>query len=412
MLTATSTPLDDTDVSLSVQYEHIITDRQLIDYCDSISSADAIAFDTEFVSEDSYRPDLCLIQVAAAGHLAVIDTHAVGDLVPFWQLLAHEGHETIVHAGREELRFCRHAIGQGPWQLFDVQIAAGLIGLEYPAAYGTLISKLLGTKLNKGETRTDWRRRPLSPRQIEYALQDVIHLEPLRDVLRRKLERLGREAWVESEIAAWQQQVEAAESAERWRRVSGISGLSARSLAIVRELWLWREAEAELRDRPARRVLRDDLIIELAKRQTADLKRIRVVRGLERGDLQRHLPKLAACIERAMSLPDQQCPRNVRGASGPQLNLLVQFITTALGSICRAAQVASSLVGTNQDVRDLVCYHMNIDGAAAEGPPALAHGWRAEVVGKLIERLLEGELSIRITNPLSDEPLSFEPLDR
>src|SRR5207244_2461404 len=152
----------------------------------SIAGSGAIAFDTEFVSEDSYRPDLCLVQVAAAGKLAVIDPHAVEDLAPFWNLLAAEGHETIVHAGREEFRFCRRAIGRRPARLFDIQLAAALIGLEYPAAYGTLISRLLGQRLGKGETRTDWRKRPLTPVQLEYALQDVIYLEPLRDLIHER----------------------------------------------------------------------------------------------------------------------------------------------------------------------------------------------------------------------------------
>jgi ribonuclease D len=392
-----------------VQYENITTERELIDFCEVASSAKSIAFDTEFVSEDSYRPDLCLIQVAAGPRLAVIDTKVVTDVTPFWRMLSADGHQTVVHAGREEFRFCRGAIGQRPRNLFDVQIAAGLIGLEYPAAYNTLISKLLGKTLQKGETRTDWRRRPLSQRQLEYALQDVVYLEPLRDILESRLEKLGRRTWLDAEMASWQDQLEAAESDQRWRRVSGISGMTPRSLAIIRELWRWREIEAESRDRPAKRVLRDDLIVELAKRQTADIKRIRAVRGLERGDLQRHLPKLARCIERALSLPDSQCPRIIRGGGGPQLNLLGQFLTTALGCICRAATVAPSLVGTGQDVRDLIAYRLGLNDVSQTELPALAQGWRAEVVGHSIDELLAGQLSIRITDPLSEQPLAFEP---
>jgi ribonuclease D len=391
-----------------VRYDQINSDRQLLEFCESISRAPAIAFDTEFVSEDSYRPDLCLVQVAAEGRLAVIDPKSVEDVTPFWKLLASDGHETIVHAGREEFRFCRQAVGKRPHNLFDVQLAAALIGLEYPAAYGTLIAKLLGKRLGKGETRTDWRKRPLSSNQLEYALQDVLYLEPLRHLIHERLDKLGRLSWLAGEIEAWQTDLEQFETAERWNRVAGISGMSARSLAIVRELWRWREQEAERRDRIPKRILRDDLLVEIAKRQVSDPKRLRAVRGMERGDLQRHLPDLGHCVERALELPDDQLPRFSRGDAGPPLNLLGQFLATALGSICRSAQVAPSLVGTAQDVRDLIAYRLGLNGADAE-PPILATGWRAEVVGNLIDELLHGRLSIRITDPLSDHPLVFEP---
>ena len=230
---------------------------------------------------------LCLIQVAAGGRLAVIDALAVADLRPFWETIAAEGHETIIHSGRGELEFCLQAIDRLPARLFDVQIAAGLVGIEYPAGFSTLIAKLLGESAQKHETRTDWRRRPLSDRQIQYALEDVHYLPPIRDALHAKLVELGRLAWMDEEMAAWQDVVRRSLSQERWRRVSGNTGLDARSLAIVEELWKWREGEAQRRDSPARRVLRDDLIVELAKRQTADIRRIHAVRGMERGDLHR-----------------------------------------------------------------------------------------------------------------------------
>ncbi len=388
-------------------YDHITTDRQLADFCRDLAREPAIGFDTEFVSEDTFRPELCLIQVAAGDRLAVIDTLAVSDVAPFWQLLGAPGHETIVHAGREELLFCLDAAGRPPTALFDLQIAAGLVGYEYPAGYGSLMFKLLGQRLEKGETRTDWRRRPLSERQIEYALDDVRHLKPMRDVLAGRLADLGRIDWLASEMAAWQQDVAATRSRERWWKVSGISGLSSRSLAVVRELWRWRDLEAQKRDCPAKRVLRDDLIVELAKRRSADAKQIRAVRGMERGDLQRLMPKLVGAIEAALALPDHECPKPASREVPPQINLLGQFISSALTSICRSAQVAPSIVGTASDVRDLVAHELGYAQPDDE-PPVLGQGWRAEVVGRLIEELLAGKVSVRIRDPHADEPLAFE----
>ncbi len=388
-------------------YDHITTDEQLVRFCTEISSAAAIAFDTEFISEHTFRSDLCLIQVAVAGRLAVIDTVAVKNVQPFWDLIVADGHETIVHAGREELCFCLDATGKRPTRLFDIQIAAGLAGFDYPAGYGSLLSKLTGQQLNKGETRTDWKRRPLNKQQLEYALDDVRHLEAMRNKLFAQLTKLNRVAWMETEMLAWQGDVDTSRSRERWRRVSGIAGLSNRSLAVVRELWRWRDQEAERRDCPAKRVLRDDLIIELAKRRSADPRQIETVRGMERGDLQRSLPKLAECVEIALNLPESELPRTERRETPNQLNLLGQFLSSALTSICRSAEIAPSIVGTASDVRDLIAFRLGYD---VGGTPALAEGWRAQVVGQLIDDLLAGRKSIRIVDPQSDEPLVFEPV--
>jgi ribonuclease D len=391
-------------------YDWITSDSELQQYCSDLAKTTVIGFDTEFVSEDTYRPHLCLVQVAAAGRLAVIDPLAVRDLTPFWQVVAAPGHETVVHAGREELLFCAAAVGQRPSELFDLQIAAGLVGYEYPVGYGSLMNRLLGEKLHKGETRTDWRRRPLSVQQIEYALDDVRYLEPMRNKLQSRLETLGRTAWMTDEMASWQDDVEASMTRERWRRVSGISGLSARSLAIVREIWRWREEESQRRDQPTRRVLRDDLIVELAKRRSADPKQMRAVRGFERGDLVRAMPKISDAISRALALPDDELPQAPSRNVSEQFSVLGQFVSSALGSICRTANLAPSIVGTASDVRDLIAYRLKVSGADWDGPPALARGWRAQVVGRLIDDLLAGKLAIRISDPFADEPLAFEPV--
>jgi ribonuclease D len=391
-----------------VHYDHITSDQHLRDFCEQIAAAPIVAFDTEFVSEDSFQPDLCLIQLAAEGRLAIVDPLDVQDLSPFWKLLIEPGRETLVHAGREEFRFLWRYTGKPPSQWFDVQIAAGLIGMEYPASYGTLSARLIGKTIAKDETRTDWRRRPLTQRQLEYALLDVADLEAIRGVLHRRLNELGRLPWLEAELADWQRDLLDFETGERWKRLGGIASLPPRALATVRELSNWRDVEAERRNQPARRILRDDLLIEIAKRQTADQKRIRAVRGMERGDLQRYLPKIAQCVEKALALKENELPRLERKSSRPQLNLLGQFLSTALGSICRSAEVAPSLTGTAQDVRDLIAYRLNLGGFENGEVPLLARGWRAEVVGQVIDHLLAGDLAIHIANPLDDEPLVFE----
>lgn len=383
----------------------ITTAAQLAEYCAELATAPVIAFDTEFVSEHSYRSELCLIQVAALEKLAVIDPLAVGDVRPFWDLIVAPGHETIVHAGREELNFCLHATGKRPANLFDVQLAAGFVSYEYPAGYASLLNRMLGITLEKGETRTDWRRRPLSKPQLQYALDDVRHLQAIRDVLHERLTARGRLEWLYEELKTWQDEVDDYRHREHWRKVSGNNGLNRRSLGVLRELWQWREREALRRNQPARRVLRDDLITELAKRRTADVKQIHALRGMERSDLQKFLPDLARAIQSGLDLPDHDLPTLLKKDQQQQFTLLGQFLSAALSSLCRTQGIAAALVGTASDVRDLITFRLGLD---TEETPLLARGWREQVVGKLIEELLEGKLAARIVNPQSDDPLRFE----
>ncbi|MCG8648744.1 MAG: ribonuclease D [Pirellulales bacterium] len=162
-----------------MQYESINSADQLQQFCDRIAECPQIAFDTEFVSEDSYRPILCLIQVAAGDRLAIIDPMPMEQTEAFWQLLTQPGRTVIAHAAREEARFCYRFTGKPIAGLFDTQLAAGFVGMEYPASLGTLVQRLVNKTLPKGETRTNWGRRPLTRDQIIYALHDVTNLQEM-----------------------------------------------------------------------------------------------------------------------------------------------------------------------------------------------------------------------------------------
>lgn len=389
-------------------HETITSPAQLTDFCRHLSRAERIGLDTEFVSEDTYRPELCLVQVATERGLAVIDPYLAGDLTAFWQALAEGKHTTIAHAAREELNFSLSACGRPPSRLFDTQIAAGFCSTEYPSSYGAVVTKTLGQKPAKGEQRTDWRRRPLSEAQIDYALEDVRYLLPLHDQLIVQLEGFGRTAWLAEEMNGWIAEVSESRGRPRWRRVSGIGSLSPRSLAIVRELWHWREEEAEQRDRPPRRVLRDDLIVELAKRKSDNPEKIRAIRGIGQHVRRDNVQQVAACIRRGLAAPLGDIERRATQAMPSQLNLLGQFLSPALASICRNANIATSLVGTATDVRDLIAYRLEFGDVEEQETPILARGWRADLVGHLIEELLAGKKSIRISDPLSEHPLAFD----
>jgi ribonuclease D len=390
-------------------YDFVTTDSQLAALVDRLATHAHLAFDTEFVSEHTYRSQLCLIQVAAPGILAVIDTLKVRELDPFWRLLVDPGRTTIVHAGREEMGFILHAIQARPSSLFDVQVASGLVDHDYPAGYASIVRRFLNLPTNKGETRTDWRMRPLSPAQLEYALDDVRHLERLWRKLEGKLATAGRTAWMQDEMLSWQDDVEESFVRKRWRRVSGLNGLSRRELAIARELWHWRDGVAADRDMPPKRVLRDDLLVELCKRKSADERQISAIRGMQRSDLRHILKGISAAIERGLSLPEEECPGGERHrAPPPQLTMLGQFMATAVAGVCRQMHLAPALVGTSSDMRDLLAYKLGYFDSEEDRRPLLATGWRAEVVGDLVDDLLAGRASLRIGDIRSHDPLVID----
>ncbi len=395
-----------------LNHEFIKTRRDLVELCDRLRESTWIAFDTEFVSEFTYYPNLCLIQVAAdtaAGQtIAVIDPQAIEDIGPFWQTLVEGDHQTIVHAGREEYRFCRRAVQAVPKKWFDIQLAAGMAGLEYPASYGKLVSRLLRHKVHKGETRSDWRRRPLSKAQIEYALQDVLHLRSLASTLAGKLREQGRSDWMREETDLWMSRIEESESQQKWRRLGGLSGLSPNALRIARALWQWREEHAQLKDTLPRRILRDDLLVELARRGRSNPQEILSIRGMEYRGTRNHVEEIGVCIERAAA-DTSDLPQSVSWALPPQANILEKFLNTALTMICRQAAIAPGLVGTTQDVRELLSFELGL--APTNQPPSLACGWRAKLVGSQIAELLRGNASLRIVDPMSDAPISVSPVE-
>ncbi len=388
-----------------MQHETINTRALLEQFCERISTEAWVAFDTEFVSEDRYRPQLCLLQIAAGEQLAVVDPLTMPDTQPFWDLISSPGRTVIAHAAREEIRFCYRFTGKPIAELFDVQLAAGFTGIEYPASLGTLVSRLEGKTLPKGESRTNWRHRPLSSHQIRYALQDVTELRSMQQKLVATVEKMKRASWVAEETAALQQAVIDGEVQENWRRVSGLSGLSPRQMEIVRQIWLWREARAKATDQPPRRVLRDDLVIELARRQTDQVDRIRSVRGMERRNLVPYYDELAVAIRTALELPDDQLPRRPRSSRKNFSNMLSQFLSMSIACVCRQHQMSPAIVGNMDNVRELLAYELN--DRQDEKLPYLLQGWRSEVIGKSFRELLTGKLAIRVFDKHADEPLEF-----
>lgn len=370
-----------------------------------IDDAPIIGFDTEFISEGKYLPQLCLIQIAAGGQLILIDPLALDDLGPFWELLCDDRREIVVHACRSEMEFCFRAIGKMPTKLFDIQLAAGFIGIDYPIGFRTLTDKLLKINLPKAESRTVWNKRPLSERQIEYALGDVRYLERMSIELKKRLRSQDRLAWYEQEIADHLKRLEIDFTTSRWRNMPKTSALDSRELAILREVWFWRDRLAQKWNIPAGRVLRDDLLVELARRGSSDPKRISAVRGFQRNDISKILPEICAAVQQALDLPTEELPAISDQISYPQYHVMTQFLYAALGAICKRKNVSQHLVGRPSDIRELIAQELRT--LPTEATSKLQTGWRKELIGLQLQDILQGRITMKLDSTSPDNPLVF-----
>ncbi len=387
----------------------IQSESQLNEYIQRHNDCKIIGFDTEFISEDTYRPELCLIQVNADHDIALIDPYEIADLTPFWQWLTDPSRTILVHACREELRFIYQATKQAPQNLMDIQIAAAFVGLEYPASYGTLTNRLLEISLNKGETRTDWRRRPLTDAQCKYARQDVEYLEPIYNLLMAQLDDMGRTQWLYSELRRQQDHILDQETSPRWRKVSGSGSLNRRGLEIVKQLWLWRDAIAKESNTPSRRILRDDLICELARRQSDSLEKLRLIRGMQHRQVQKRIPAIQDTLRQALDTPADDCPERQQKSKSPQRTTLSQFLFTAISDYCQRNHMSPGLVTTMTDLRDYLDLNYGHSNQSKKRQPLLSTGWRKDFIEHLVQDILSGRLVAHVTDPTSDQPLSFEP---
>ncbi len=388
----------------------IITQQKFEELCDDIQSAGIVAFDTEFVSESHYRPQLCLLQFATPTRAAVVDPFQIDRLDRWWEIFMDGATTVVAHGAREEVRFCLHFGGAAPRKLVDVQVAEGLLSRGFPLSYKALVQRVLDERIDTHETRTDWAKRPLSTRQIDYALEDVEHVLLIWQRQQELLRQKGRLAWAQDEFERRTAVYAAEDEGERWRRVSGVARLSRREMAIARELYLWRDQQAQLRDRPPRSVLRDDLIVDLARRKPRKLADVTATRGMQRRDTKRNAPELFGCVQRAMQLPDDECPQKSSARRGPsQEDVLGKLLAIALADRCAELGISQSIVGSMSDLHDLVRWHA-FDGRRGE-PPALKQGWRAEVCGNVLTDLLDGRVSLRVADLNREAPLVFEPVD-
>lgn len=388
----------------------ITTEHQLAELIDHIRERGRFAFDTEFVSEETFEPVLCLIQIATTDRLAVVDPLALRDLAPFWDVVLDPKIDVVMHAAGEDLRICRMKTGEVPRKLFDVQIAAGLVGYSYPLSLVNLAYQTLRISLSGSETRTDWRRRPLTAAQLRYALDDVRHLLEIEDVLRKQLSEMGREQWAVEEFADFLNSIDSRAEEERWRRLPGLHHLNRRSLEMARRLSDWREDLARRGNRPLRQTMRDDLLVAIAKRQPMNRRDLEALRDFNRPALISRSAEILDVLAEARAVADEALPiPATRPEEGPGLSTVASLLSSALAFCCVQNGLSNGLVANVSDVKHLIRWRL--DGFPENQHPALMQGWRREICGKILLDVLEGRRSVRVVDPASDVPIALDSVE-
>jgi ribonuclease D len=357
-----------------------------------LEGAPYLALDTEFMRDQTYWPKLCLMQVAAPGGIAaIIDPIAPGmDLAPFYRLMASPGIVKVLHAARQDIEIFWHQGGVIPDPLFDTQIAGMVCGFGESASYETLARRLAKAEIDKSARFTDWSRRPLTKRQLEYALADVTHLCVIYEALEKELRRSGRESWVVEEIEALKQQdLYELDPINAWKRLKPRT-TNKRFLAILAAIAAWREREAQTRDVPRNRILRDEALLEIAAHPPDSAEGLERIRAVPKGFATSRMGKsLVEAIEGAADTPppaplEQEKPRRRRDPSPSAVDLL----KTLLNLRAEEARVAPRMIANADDIERLAAHE-------DEGVNAL-HGWRADVFGRDAIALREGRLAVAI----------------
>lgn len=369
------------------------TDR-LADFCQSLAGATFITVDTEFMRERTYWPKVCLIQVAGPKSAAAIDPIGTDiDLAPLCAVLIDPSVVKVFHAGRQDMEIFYHLMKQLPAPVFDTQLAAMVCGFGDQVSYETLVSKLARAKLDKASRFTDWSLRPLSSRQVDYALADVTYLRVVYEKLHARLQQTKRADWLDEELASLTSinsyDIDPRRSYLRIKTRSH----SKRFLAILRELAAWREIEAQERNVPRNWVMRDEALVEIAHHEPATFDDLARTRGLARRSLDGGVgDALLAAVKRGMAMSDADSPDPTAKFEAPRSAGPVSSLLKVLLSMkCDEFNVAQKLVASFEDVERIAA-----EGEAAK-VPALS-GWRREIFGEDALRLRRGDFALAVND--------------
>jgi ribonuclease D len=378
-----------------------IEDSALDLLASSVEAAGRIALDTEFMGEGRYRTLLCLIQLAIpdganAERIELIDPLEQGlDGAPLARIIADPAIQIVVHAGRQDVALMRRRFATEVRNVFDTQIAAGFVGLGAQCSYDTLLAEVLGVRLAKSASFTRWDTRPLSPEQLGYARDDVVHLLELAAELERRLTTLGRLEWAREECRFLEQSSDGRDLNTVFARLPRIRGLNATSQTIARELVQWRERTASMADRPVQSILSDAGLVELAKRKPSSSKQLEQIRGVGAASLHRRAHELLDAVRRGSERPLEPLSQETRPpAPDPDDGPLIAVAEALVRTRARETGLAYELLAARADLQAIVAA-WRVSGEEAD--VRTLRGWRRELVGSELLELLDGSVSLSVS---------------
>jgi len=370
----------------------LITDQQELNgLCARLSTEPYVTVDTEFMRERTYWPILCVIQLGGAKEAAAVDALAETiDLKPVFDLMRKPDVLKVFHAARQDVEIFFHRGGAVPAPIFDSQVAGMVCGFGDAVAYETLVQKLARGTLDKSARFTDWSARPLTERQITYALADVTYLRKIYEKLKARLEATGRASWLEAEMAILTDPATyQMEPQESWRRLK-VRTRAPRFLAILREVAAWREREAQSRDVPRNRIMRDEALMEIAAHAPTNEKMLERTRGISSGfGTSRGGQALLVAIKRGIDVPENEAPSLPKKEAPPRgLGPVIELLKVLLKMRCDSDDVAQKLIASSADL-EAIAADDNAD------VPALK-GWRREIFGEDALALKHGRIALTV----------------
>lgn len=375
--------------------QEIFVDTQagLQELCEQLRGKPVLALDTEFLREKTYYVQLCLLQVASDELIACVDPLALDDLDPLLDVIYDPASVKLMHAGRQDLEIFHQLRGDLPRPIFDTQVAATLMGFGDQVGYAALVQAMQDVELDKSHTRTDWSQRPLDKAQLRYAADDVRYLLPIYDQQRQALAQKGRLAWLQPDFdELTDPRTYNPPLSSLWKRVKGNQPVKGVGLAILQGLAQWREEQAQRADRPRRWILKDEVMVDIARRPPEDEAGLSKIRGLEAKTIQRHGKALLELIQRCRQLPREEWPTRPKITRlTPQQDALVDVLMAVVRLRAAEHDVSPALLAGRKPLEALV---------SGESDSAVLHGWRGELVGHELQALLHGECFLQVQEGL------------
>ena len=380
----------------------ITSTNDLIALCKRLADEPYVTIDTEFLRTKTYFAKLCLVQVAGADEVAAIDSLAEGmDLAPLYALLKNEKVLKVFHSARQDLEIFYHMMGDDtlPHPVFDTQIAAMVCGHGDAASYEKLVKEITGHQLDKSQRFTDWSRRPLSGKQLEYALSDVTYLREVYEVLAREMREQKREHWIGEEMGKLLDlDVYRVQPEEAWRRLK-IRVRKPKFLAVVRELAAWREEEAQRRDLPRGHVMKDDTLMEIAAVMPKDGAALGRLRGVQRGMRPEKEKAILDAVTRGKALPISECPSlSVGNPALREMGPTLELLKVLLKLVCEDYHVVPRLVASSDDLQAIALAQTDVEFADISA----MQGWRGEIFGAVARELRNGKIALRLNDGALD----------